>query len=66
LTRFVLFFDRREWSSGKLIVEAESEEEALELYQSGMRDRCRDRIAWDAPDDTEVALVSVEPVTPSH
>jgi hypothetical protein len=36
LTEFILFFDRRAWSSGKLIIEAESADEAFELCQSGM------------------------------
>jgi len=61
LARFVLFFDRREWSSGTLAIEAESEEEALSLYQAAKLDDDLERITWDSPDDTKVTLISIEP-----
>jgi len=54
-----LFFDRRVWSSGKLIIEADSLEEAWQLYQNGTLDDCLETVTWD-DDDTEVTLIDVE------
>src|SRR5437763_982674 len=56
LSQFVVFLDRRVWSSGTLIVEAGSLEEAWQLYQDGRLDDCLEAVARD-DDDIEVTLV---------
>jgi hypothetical protein len=59
LGQFILFFDRRVWSSGDVVLEADSLEEAWQLYQDGALEDCLETVAWD-DDDTEITLVDVE------
>jgi hypothetical protein len=58
MAQYRLFFDRRVWSNGSLVVEAGCAEEALQLYNQGVLHDCMEQMAWD-DDDIEVSLVDV-------
>ena len=58
MAKYRLFLDRRVWSNGSVVVDAETAEEALQCYHRGLLEDCIDRIVWDY-DDIELSLVDV-------
>jgi len=59
LPQFDLFLDRRAWSSAIITIEAESLEEAWQLYYEGKLPGCLEGVTW-REDDVEVTLVDIE------
>jgi hypothetical protein len=59
MPKYVLYLDRRVWSNGTLVVEVESVDQALQLYQQGLLEDQIDDVSWD-DDDVKISIVGVE------
>lgn len=59
MPKYVVYLDRRVWSNGTLVVEAESADQALQLYQQGLLEDQIDDVSWD-DDDVKISIVGVE------